>query len=106
MDLSLNENDKVKNKSDKAIESLAEYNLDIIYGGDKNPSYGVFAQDKIINILYSCDSGDRSKYYTSIIKICRLLLSPSATGTSSTYNQITWKNASIPVDDGIKNIRG
>lgn len=102
---SLNEDENIKKKSCEAIESLSEYNIDIIYGSEYNPAYGPFAQSRIIDYLISLGEKDREKYFSPINLICRKVLSPTASGTSSTYREVTWKTAAIPVGDDISGIR-
>ena len=102
---SVHENNKVSKKAAQCIDSISEYNLDIVYGGENNPAYGTFAQDAIINHINLLSTKQKTLYFTSIISICRSLLSSSVSGTSSTYNKVTWSTAPIQANQDFAHIR-
>lgn len=88
------------------IKELAEYNLDIFYGDGKD--WGGLAwepQEKVLEKVSGIDERLKRRFFSGIIAACDQILSPTITGTSSTYKTFTWRTGAVPALDGIKDVR-
>jgi hypothetical protein len=102
---SVHDNEDIRKKAVACIDSIAEYNLDILYGSENSDAYGPAAQDAIIKKVNKLTKGQREHFFSSIISICRALLSSTVSGTSSTYKTVTWSTAPIQASDDFAGIR-
>ena len=105
LEYSLSADEEISKKAFGCIDSLSEYNLNLYYGDEKRKGYGPFAQIAITEKLKQYNARTRLEYFAAIIRICNALLSASITGTSSTYNTVTWSTAAVSPSDDIKAIR-
>ncbi|MEJ1408629.1 MAG: hypothetical protein RPU60_00155 [Candidatus Sedimenticola sp. (ex Thyasira tokunagai)] len=100
------EDDSVAKQAENGVNKIAVYHLDIFYGDGKGwQGLGWQPQEMVLEKIASLSSNQREKYFNTIIAACKELLSPIITGTSSTYNTVTWKTTVVPANEGIKNIR-
>ncbi|MCB0510892.1 MAG: hypothetical protein KDC82_09010 [Bacteroidetes bacterium] len=88
------------------IEKLAGYDLDIFYGDGKNwPGLGWEPQEKVLEKIASLNETQKQKYFSAIIVACEQILSPTISGTSSTYKTVKLRSGAVPAIDGVKQIR-
>lgn len=103
---SCHEDGSVAKQALHGIKEFAEYNLDIFYGDGKEwHGLGWEPQEKILDKIASFDGAQRQQYFPAIIAACQQILSPTISGTSSTYKTVTWRTGAVPAKDGVKNIR-
>ena len=103
---SCHEEENVAKQAKHGIEKFAGYHLDIFYGdGEDWPGLGWEPQEKVLEKIASFDDKQKEKYYAAIITACNQALSPTISGTSSTYKTITWRTGAIPASEGVKDIR-
>ena len=103
---SCHEEESVAKQAKHGIEELAGYDLDIFYGDGKDwPGLGWEPQEKVLEKIASFDETQKQKYFSAIIVACEQILSPTISGTSSTYKTVTWRTGAIPAIDGVKEIR-
>lgn len=103
---STHDDESVANEAMTGIKELAEYNLDIFYGDGED--WGGLAwepQEKVIETIAAFDETLKRTYFSGIIAACEQVLSPTITGTSSTYKTVTWRTGAVPALDGIKDVR-
>ncbi len=102
---SKNENAEVRKQANEGLEHLAEYNIDIYYGGKNRAGFGPAPQLDILVWVEALDAAEQRRNSSAIIDVCKHLLSPSMGSTTWDYNTVTWSSAPIPVTDEIKDIR-
>ncbi len=103
---SCHENEGVSKQAKLGIEKLAEYNLDIFYGdGKKWAGLGWEPQKKVLELISSFSMEHKQKYFSGIIVACQKILSPTISGTSSTYKTVTWRTGTVPAKEGVNKIR-
>ncbi len=103
---SCHEEESVAKQAEHGIEELAGYDLDIFYNDGKDwPGLGWEPQEKVLEKIASFDETQKQKYFSAIIVACEQILSPTISGTSSTYKTVTWRTGAIPAIDGVKEIR-
>jgi hypothetical protein len=103
---SCHEEESVAKQAKQGIEKLAEYNLDIFYGDGKEwQGLGTMPQDEVLKKIESFNDKQKQNNNTAIIIASNQMLSPTLSGTSSTYKTVTWRTAVIPASDDIKSIR-
>jgi hypothetical protein len=105
-DYSCHTNESVAKQATNGIEKLAGYNLDVFYGDGKNwHGLGWEPQEKVIKKITSFDETQKQKYFFAIIVACEQILSPTISGTTSTYKTVTWRTGAVPAKGGVKQIR-
>lgn len=98
--------ESVAKQATHGIEKFAEYDLDIFYSDGKDwPGLGWEPQEKVLEKIASFDETQKQKYFSAIIVACKQILSPTISGTSSTYKTVTWRTGAVPAKDGVKQIR-
>ena len=98
--------ERISNKAKHGIERFAEYNLDIFYGDGKDwPGLGSEPQKKVLEKITSFDEAQKKKYFSAIIIACKKILSPTISGTSSTYKTVTWRSGALPAKYGVQEVR-
>ncbi len=103
---SCHENENVAKQAKKGIEKFAGYHLDIFYGdGGEWSGLAWEPQEKVLEKIVSFDNVKRKKYFDAIIAACNQILSPTISGTNSTYKTFTWRTGAVPAKEGVKNIR-
>ena len=105
-DYSCHEEESVAKQAKQGIKKNAEYDLDIFYGDGKNWSgLGWEPQEKVLEKIASFDEKQKQRYFYAIIIACEQILSPTISGTSSTYKTFTMRTGAVPVIDGVQEIR-
>lgn len=98
--------ESIAKQAKHGIEKLVGYDLDIFYGDGKDwPGLGWEPQEKALEKIASLDGMKKQEYFSAIIVACKQLLSPTISGTSSTYASVTFRTGVIPAKDGVKKIR-
>ena len=98
--------ESVAKQATHGIEKLTGYNLDIFYGDGKDwRGLGWAPQEKVLEKIASFDETQKQQYFSAIIVACEQILSPTISGTSSTYKAVTWRTGAVPAIDGVKQIR-
>lgn len=98
--------ESVAKQATHGIEKFAEYNLDIFYGdGKEREGYLWWFQEHVLKKIASFDKTQKEKYFSAIIIACKQILSPTISGTSSTYKTVTFRTGAVPAEDGVKQIR-
>jgi hypothetical protein len=98
--------ESVAKQATHGIEKLADYDMDIFYGdGEDWHGLGWEPQKKVLEKITSFDEPQKQKYFSAIIGACKQILSPTISGTSSTYKTVTWRTGALPAIDGVKQIR-
>lgn len=105
-DYSCHKDESVAKQAKHGIEKLAGYDLDIFYGdGKKWQGLRWQPQEIVLEKIASFDKMQKQKYFLAIIVACEQILSPTISGTSSTYETVTWSTGAVPAIDGVKEIR-
>lgn len=105
-DYSCHEEGSVSKQAIHGVEEFAGYDLDIFYGDGKDwHGLGWGPQEKILEKIASFDEAKRQKYFSAIIVACEQVVSPTLSGTSSTYKTVTWRTGAVPAKNGVKEIR-
>ncbi|MBN1974873.1 MAG: hypothetical protein JW787_14630 [Sedimentisphaerales bacterium] len=98
--------ESVIKEAKNGIEKLAGYDLNIFYGDGKNwHGLGSAPQEKVLEKIASFNETKKQKYFSAIIVVCKQILSPIISGTSSTYKTVIWRTGALPAIDGVKQIR-
>lgn len=98
--------ESVAKKATHGIEKLAGYDLDIFYSDGKDwPGLGWEPQEKVLEKIALFDEMQKQKYFAAIIAACEQILSPTISGTNSTYKTVTWRVGAVPAIDGVKELR-
>lgn len=98
--------ESVAKQAKHGIEKLAAYDLDIFYGDGKNwLGLGWGPQEKALQKIASFNDSQKYKYFSAIIVTCEKVLSPTLSGTNSTFHSVTIRTSAVPALDGIKEIR-
>lgn len=105
-DYSCHEEESVAKQAKHGIGELAGYDLDVFYGDGKDwPGLGWEPQEKVLEKIASFDETEKQKYFSAIIVAYEQILSPTISGTSSTYKTVTWRTGAVPAIDGVKELR-
>lgn len=100
------EDEHVAKQAKDGIEKFAGYDLDIFYGDGENwHGLGWQPQEQILEKIASFDSDKKQKCFSAIVAACKQILSPTMSGTSSTYKTFTWRTAAVPAIDEVKKVR-
>lgn len=104
LEMSRTTDKEVKAKAERAIETLATFDLDIFYG---KPPLGVGAQPQIHMVAHFAGLQNESLLANSniILRALRIVLSPSMEGTSWSYSSVTIRRRSIANDGGVASLR-
>jgi hypothetical protein len=102
LELSKDNDDEVRGKAERALEAVAEFDLDIFYGG---PGMGAKPQADIVAHLASLDEGQLVANAEVILRILRKVLSPSMEGHSWTYSSVTISRGGIVSGGGVSEMR-
>lgn len=98
--------ESVAKQAAHGIEKFAGYDLNIFYGDGKDwQGLGWQPQERILEKIASFDKTQKQKYFFAIIVACQHVLSPTISGTSSTYKTVTMRTGAVPAKDGVKEIR-
>lgn len=98
--------ESVAKQAKHGIEKLAGYDLDIFYGDGKDwPGLGLKPQKKVLEKIASLAETQKQKYFSPIIDACEQILSPTISGTRSTYERVTLRTGFVPAKDSVKEIR-
>lgn len=100
------EKEEVSKTAQECLVEYAKYHLDIFYGDGKSWSgLGPQPQEKLIDKILSFSAKEKRNFLPTIKILCKEILSPSITGTSSTYKTVTFTTASISAMTEVKVIR-
>ena len=100
------ENEEVSKQSLQCLNEYVKYHLDIFFADGKNWSgLGPQPQEKAIEKILSFDNEKKRRLFNVIKSLCRDILSPTITGTSSTYKTVTFSSAAISPTGEVKNVR-
>ena len=105
LELCSSTDEQVAKKSNEVLGHICEYNLHFFYGTDSSHAYGPQAQSQVMDVLEGLRDEALLDKISIIVDISHHLLSPIATGTTSTYETITWKTASVGSEQGVRNVR-
>ena len=107
LELCSSTDERVAKKSNEVLGHICEYNLHFFSGTDSNGSsvYGAQAQSQVMNVIENLEDEVLLDKVSIIVDISHHLLSPIATGTTSTYEAITWKTASVGSEQGVRDVR-
>ena len=97
--------ERVVKKSNEVLGHICEYNIHLFYGTDSSHAYGPMAQSHVMSVIENLEDEALLDRASTIIDISHLLLSPIATGTTSTFENVTWETASVESGQGIKDVR-
>ena len=102
LELSQDGDDEVRGKAERALEALAEFDLDIFYGAR---GLGAKPQADIVAHLASLDDAQLVANADVMLRILRKVLSPSMKGHSWTYSSVTISSGAIVSSGGVLEMR-
>ncbi len=103
---SIHGQENIQKQAIRGLEFLSRYNLEVFYGdGEEFQGLRWQPQEKILQKIISFSTDERKKYLKGILICMKQILSPSIEGSSSTYNTVTFKTASIPAVEGLIELR-
>lgn len=106
LEYSLNDNEIVSKEASDDLKVFADFNLDIFYGDGKAwGGLGSMPQQRVVALFDALTSEERKKYFNGLIVLCDCLLEPSITGTTSTYDKMTFRTGALPASAGVPEIR-
>lgn len=92
----------LKATAERAMESLAEFNLDIFFG---KHGQGATPQAQIVGYLAELDDGKLLAHFAPVLKALGAVLSPSMQGTSWSFDQVTIRRGAIQAAYGVAEVR-
>lgn len=93
---------EVKAKADRALESLATFDLDVFYG---EAALGAAPQARMVTHLAGLQDDALLANANSILQVLGRVLSPIMEGTSWAYHSITIRRGSVASDGGVADMR-
>lgn len=93
---------EVKAKADRALESLATFDLDVFYG---EAALGAAPQARMVTHLAGLQDDALLANANSILQVLGRVLSPIMEGTSWAYHNITIRRGSVASDGGVADMR-
>lgn len=102
LELSHVEDKEIKAKVERALGSLATFDLDIFYG---DPPLGAAPQARMVKHLSGMQNEALLARASIILRVLGIVLSPTMEGTSWSYQSITIRRGSITSDGGIADMR-
>jgi hypothetical protein len=105
MNLSKHASEHVRTKSAEGLKALADYDIDVFYGDEKQPGIGATPQKQIIDEIEPLKDIDLKQHFSLVLSLIESLLSPTIQGTSSSYKSITWSQSATPAISSVADIR-
>lgn len=93
---------EIKAKAERALESLATFDLDVFYG---DPPLGAEPQARMVTHFAGLQNEALLDSASIILRVLGIVLSPTMEGTSWSYYSITIRRGSIASDGGIADMR-
>ena len=103
--LSQHSSDTVNSQAIEALQSLANYDLDVFYGSNNQGGIGATPQKIILDELELLSDDKLAKYSSIILRLIDGLLSPTIHGTSWSYKTVTLSQGPTPALPALENIR-
>lgn len=92
----------IKTKAERALESLATFDLEVFYG---DPPLGAEPQARMVTHLAGLQNEVLQASASIVLRVLGIVLSPTMEGTSWSYHSITIRRGSIASDGGIADMR-
>lgn len=105
LDLSQHSSATVSSQALAALESMANYDMDVFYGSTIQPGIGAMPQKAILDELELLSDDKLLKYCGAILKLADGLLSPTIHGTSWSSKTLTLSQSPTPSLPAIDDIR-
>lgn len=105
MNLSKHASENVRTKSVEGLKALADYDIDVFYGDEKQPGIGAAPQKQIIDEIEAFEDIDLKQHFPLVLTLIESLLSPTVQGTSSSYKSVTWSQSATPAVPTVADIR-
>lgn len=102
LEMSCVDNKETKVKADRALESLATFDLDIFYG---ELPLGAEPQARLVSYLDGLPNEALLANANIILRVLGIVLSPTMEGTSWSYQSITIRRGSIASSGGVADMR-
>ncbi len=102
LELSRSRDQDVRNKAQRAMEELAEFNIDVFFG---EHGQGATPQARIVAYLSAHDEAQLVTDGAVVLRTLAAVLSPSMQGMLWTYNSVTIRQGSIPSAYGVAEMR-
>ena len=93
---------EIKTKAERALESLATFDLDVFYG---EPPLGAAPQACMVTYLDGLQNDALLANASIILQILGRVLSPIMEGTSWSYHSVTIRRGSVASDGGVADMR-
>ncbi|HDS1779743.1 TPA: hypothetical protein QEM49_004303 [Pseudomonas putida] len=102
LEMSQNADKETKAKADRALESLATFDLDVFYG---DSPLGAEPQARMVAHLGELPNDALMANANIILRVLDIVLSPTLEGTSWSYQSVTIRRGSIVSDGGVADMR-
>ncbi|GJG96825.1 hypothetical protein [Cupriavidus pauculus] len=96
------DDDDVRGKAERALEALAEFDLNLFYG---ERGLGARPQAEIVNYFAALDDGPLVRHAEVILKMLSKVLSPSLEGHTWSYDSVTISRGEITAGLGVREMR-
>lgn len=96
------EDKDTSNKAERALESLATFDLNLFYG---NPPVGSRLQREIIDYFAKMEDGPLLEHSAVVLSMMQRALSPSIEGHTWSYNAVHISRGGIPAGSGVAEMR-
>lgn len=102
LELSTRAEQEVKTRAERALTSLAAFDLDIFYG---EPPRGAEPQARLVAHLGKMDDSALLGVSKVVLRVLDTVLSPAMQGTSWSYMTVTFRRGSVGSDGGVAAMR-
>lgn len=96
------EDKDTSNKAERALESLATFDLNLFYGA---PPVGARPQREIVDYFAKIENEQLLEHASIVLSMLRHALSPSIEGHTWTYNAVNISRGGVPAGGGVAEMR-
>lgn len=103
--LAQQQSNQLYSAAESGLEKLAEYNIDVFYGTNRQHGIGPQPQEALLTKLEALSVDQLQQNVPALVAIARKLLSATMESTSANYREVTWKTTNVPGDERIARVR-
>ncbi|MGE0094459.1 MAG: hypothetical protein AB7M05_09270 [Alphaproteobacteria bacterium] len=105
LELSRSRSDEIRKKAFEGLESMASYEIDVMYGNEEQQGIGVVPQLEVVSEISTLSESALRESFSGVVVLLAGLLSPTMKKISSTYQTVTFAQGRVPGARPLLNIR-